>query len=117
MTTPTLPRSGTRTPCDFCDGTRAEWRHPCRPFAVVLYDGALLASDRPWMACRDCHALIRVNNWRGLLDHSMSRFRTIPSYRPEHEAMCRTELSVMWSGFRTHRTGNPTRIGRTEEGR
>lgn len=114
MTTATLPRSGTRGPCDFCDSEHAEWRHPCKPFAVVLYDGAILNSDREWMACKDCHAYIRVGNWRGLLDHSMSRLRAAhPRFRPLHEAMCRNEFSVMWSGFRTHRHGNPTRLGRS----
>lgn len=57
--------------CDFCGGWGPTWELPARNFDTLragesdIYPGGL-RSIGPWLACDECGAFLRRNDWNGL---------------------------------------------------
>lgn len=49
--------------CDFCSSKDVAWSYPCHDFMILNYG---IASDGPWAACEECHALIEKEQWMDL---------------------------------------------------
>lgn len=53
--------------CDFCSSPEPIWRFPCTDFEVA----PKVISQSDWLACTECTALIRADEWKKLAQRGL----------------------------------------------
>lgn len=90
--------------CDFCSDPEVFASLPCEDFVADRLQafGILWASESKghWAACKTCDALIRDEDWEGLLDRSLDRLKATIGFVPTGT---RGKIRELHKEFRRHR--------------
>lgn len=83
--------------CDFCNDPDPRWRYTANGFRI----GPVLYAADDWLACEECHALIRAVDVDGLTARSLSHFAD-PRFR---DLVAQAAIPAIHRGFLRHRIG------------
>lgn len=93
--------------CDFCSSPEVDWAYPAESFetyAVVMPDGAMVATSEGWWAsCSPCAQLIEAGRWAELAGRSLD-YLPLPEPVANRTAALQ-RLAVLHQQFQTSRTG------------
>ncbi len=99
--------------CDFCSTPAPIWRYPARTFLAYLFPTIAGESVGDWAACDTCHALIEVEDRRGLAQRSLDELISKHPEMSEAAGVLYEELTALHRKFFEYRCGAAIRIAVT----
>jgi hypothetical protein len=99
--------------CDFCSTPDPIWRYPARTFLAYLVPSIAGESVGDWAACDTCHALIEVEDRRGLAQRSLDELISRHPEMREIAGVLYEELTALHWKFFEHRCGAAIKIAVT----